>query len=113
MASGKIAKLPVRGETSFFLIAVPMGSLLLSLDQHVAPGRRRLLLAAARTGTIGSCLAVLLFDPVCEQHGSMSIRYLGILFARVMRMLMSLSGFKLHQPRGFPYWLFVPIQASR
>ena len=77
-----------------FLVMVPVSALMFVLARHVDPGSRRLFLAAAWTGALGSLVTFVVFYPVCSEYESTVILYLGMLLAPLMLALMSLSRFK-------------------
>lgn len=77
-----------------FLFMVPASGLLFVLAPHVDPVRRRFFYAAAWTGALGSFTAFMLFLPVCSEYENIVNFYLGVLFATLMLVFMSLSGFK-------------------
>ena len=77
-----------------FLIMVPASVLLFVLAPHVDPARRRFFHAAAWTGAVGSFATFMLFLPVCSEYETIVNFYLGVLFATLMLVFMSLSGFR-------------------
>jgi hypothetical protein len=100
--SGKCAHPPKRehipigtGQAGIiFVVMVPASALMFVLARHVDPGSRRLFLAAAWTGALGSLATFVVFYPVCSEYESTVIFYLGMLFAPLMLALMSLSRFR-------------------
>jgi hypothetical protein len=73
---------------------VPASAPLFDLARHVDPARRHLFLVAAWSGALGLLLTFVLFQPVCEEYESTVFSFLGILFAMLTLMFMSLAGFK-------------------